>query len=159
MTDIKEAIWAEGPRDCDGSGTFWKVGSHIHNHPQQSVIITRITVQEDLPGLHCNMRRVCVWVGETMVAEAPVHALIGIGYALPEPVEAGRCKVPEGQTPLNDKLGHRLLDVFQAGADSRDNGTGSPYHGHSLEHCLHAAGWVQRDLRLALDAAKEGGAS
>lgn len=64
----------------------------------------------------------------------------------------GRVKVPEGQTPLNDKLGHRFLDVIAEGMKARDAGTGSPYHGHSLEHCLHAAGWVQRDLRLALDA-------
>lgn len=62
-----------------------------------------------------------------------------------------RIRVPEGQTPLNDKLGHRLLDVFNEGVRSRDSGTRSPYHGHSLEHLLHASGWVQRDLRLALD--------
>lgn len=65
-----------------------------------------------------------------------------------------RVTVPAGQTPLNDKLGHVYLDVFNEGAAARDSGKPSPYHGHSLEHCLHAAGWVQRDLRLALDAAK-----
>lgn len=62
--------------------------------------------------------------------------------------------VPEGQTPLNKDLGHRLLDVFNEGVAARDSGAFSPYHGHSLEHCLSAAGWVQRDLRIALDAAK-----
>jgi hypothetical protein len=66
----------------------------------------------------------------------------------------GRCKVPAGQTPLDDNLHHRLLDVIKEGQKARDNGTGSSYHGHSLEHCLHATGWVQRDLRLALDEAK-----
>ena len=70
-----------------------------------------------------------------------------------EPLSLGRVKVPEGQTPLNDKLGHRLLDVFNEGIKARDAGTGSPYHGHSLEGCIHAAGWVQRDLRLALNSA------
>ncbi len=60
--------------------------------------------------------------------------------------------MPEGQTPLDDKLGHRLIDVLREGAAARDSGAGSPYHGHSLEHCLHAAGWVSRDLRIALDA-------
>lgn len=65
-----------------------------------------------------------------------------------------RVTVPAGQTPLNDKLGHMYLDVFNEGVAARDSGKPSPYHGHSLEHCLHAAGWVQRDLRLALDAAK-----
>ncbi|MFU0504171.1 hypothetical protein [Pseudaminobacter sp. NGMCC 1.201702] len=66
----------------------------------------------------------------------------------------GRFKVPEGQTPLNDKLDHPLLDAVRAGEKARDEGTSSPYHGHSLEHCLHAIGWVSRDLRLVLDKAK-----
>lgn len=76
--------------------------------------------------------------------------------ALVEPgVEAeGRIRVPVGQTPLTDKLGRRYLDVIREGEKARDEGKGSPYHGHSLEHCLHATGWVQRDLRLALDATK-----
>lgn len=70
-----------------------------------------------------------------------------------EPVTR-RVSVPEGQTPLDDKLEHRYLNVIKEGATARDTGSGSPYHGHSLEHCLHAAGWVQRDLRLALDKAR-----
>lgn len=65
-----------------------------------------------------------------------------------------RVKVPSGQTPLNDRLGHRYLDVLNEGSKARDTGTGSPYHGHSLEHCLHAHGWVSRDLRIALDNAR-----
>ena len=63
--------------------------------------------------------------------------------------------VPEGQTPLNKGLSHKYLDVIRQGEKARDDGEGSPYHGHSLEHCLHAHGWVQRDLRLALDKAIE----
>src|SRR5690554_835878 len=65
-----------------------------------------------------------------------------------------RIKVPHGQTALNDDLGHRYLDVIDEGMAARDSGVGSPYGRHSLEHCLHATGWVQRDLRLALDAAR-----
>ena len=61
--------------------------------------------------------------------------------------------VPAGQTPLDDKLNHRFLDVIREGEAARDAGTSSPYHGHSLEHCLHATGWVLRDLSLALDKA------
>lgn len=62
--------------------------------------------------------------------------------------------VPEGQTPLDKNLRHPLLDAFNSGIASRENGSSSPYHGHSVEHCLRAAGWVQKDLRLALDKAR-----
>lgn len=68
--------------------------------------------------------------------------------------DAGKRTVPAGQTPLDDKLNHRFLDVIREGEAARDAGTASPYHGHSLEHCLHATGWVSRDLRLALDEAR-----
>ena len=68
--------------------------------------------------------------------------------------DAGKRTVPAGQTPLDDKLIHRFLDVIREGEAARDAGTASPYHGHSLEHCLHATGWVLRDLRLALDEAR-----
>lgn len=68
---------------------------------------------------------------------------------------SGRIKVPEGQTPLNDDLKHRLLDVFSEGMKARKTGTSSPYHGHSLEHCLYASGWVQQDLRMALDVVEK----
>jgi len=60
-------------------------------------------------------------------------------------------KVGKGEIPLNADLSHRLLDVIKEGILARDKGTTSPYRGHSLEHCLHATGWVQRDLQLALD--------
>ena len=71
------------------------------------------------------------------------------------PAKAPRYPVPEGQTPLDDNLKHRYLDVIREGADAFDSGEGSPYHGYSLEHCLHATGWVKRDLRVALDKANQ----
>lgn len=76
--------------------------------------------------------------------------------ATPHPASADKLEVvvPKGQTPLSKDLKHPFLDVIDQGSTARDAGTGSPYHGHSLEHCLHATGWVQRDLRLALDDAK-----
>lgn len=74
--------------------------------------------------------------------------------AAPSAQQAARCVVPDGQTPLDDKLNHRFLDVIKEGGTARDAGTGSPYHGHSLEHCLHSVGWVSRDLRLALEESR-----
>ena len=75
--------------------------------------------------------------------------------AAPDVGDEKRVKVPEGQTPLDDNLDHRYLAVLDEGSRARDSGEGSPYHGHSLEHCLHATGWVSRDLRLALNKAHE----
>lgn len=77
----------------------------------------------------------------------------GKPYRLRNKVQPIDWNVPAGQTPLNATLGHKYLDVVSEGAASRDSGEHSPYHGHSLEHCLHGIGWVQRDLRLALDQA------
>lgn len=82
--ETKDAIWAEGLPDADGNTNFWKVGQGIWTGSARGPAITRITVQHDLPGLHCNLRRVCVWIGETMVAEAPLHSLAAVGYAIPE---------------------------------------------------------------------------
>lgn len=45
--------------------------------------VSRITVTEDLPGLHCNMERVRVFDGDTMIFEAPLHNLEGVQYAPP----------------------------------------------------------------------------
>lgn len=74
-----EARWVDLTPDEDGHITSYSVGNLIwFNHDNQR--ITRITVQQDLPGLHCNMRRVCVWTGDDLAFEAPVHAVAGIGY-------------------------------------------------------------------------------
>ncbi len=71
-----------------------------------------------------------------------------------QPAPAVFAPVPDNQTPLDSNGSHRYLHVFKQGLEARDTGTHSPYHGASLEHCLHASGWVQRDLRLALDKAQ-----
>lgn len=64
--------------------------------------------------------------------------------------------VPAGQTPLDTDLSHPLMRVFNEGYQARKGGQrSSPYHGHSLEHWAHATGWVQCDLRMALDKAHD----
>ena len=117
--------------------------------------------EKALEALKNNQRQLDMDGCEVGVSRQALDELIAAyeAVALPsspvnELVEKGRVRVPEGQTPLNDALGHRLLDVFNEGMAARDSAAGSPYHGHSLEHCLHASGWVQRDLRIALDKAK-----
>ena len=84
MSDnVIDAEWAEGLPDADNDARIWKLGKLLDWKDKAGPIITRITVQEDLPGLHCNMRRVCVWSGETLVAEAPLHNLQAVGYPSP----------------------------------------------------------------------------
>lgn len=49
--------------------------------------VSRITVTRDLPGLHCDMERVRVFDGETMIYEAPLHSLEGVTYPHPNRTE------------------------------------------------------------------------
>lgn len=81
---IREAKSVCFPSDQDGEqmfltvgGTFWTVteGKSIDVGP-----ILRITVEDDLPGLHCNMERVKVWVCDKMILEAPVISVLWISY-------------------------------------------------------------------------------
>lgn len=48
----------------------------------------------------------------------------------------------------------RLTGLIREGEQARIDGTPCPYDGQSIEHALHATGWVNKDLRLALDATK-----
>lgn len=57
-------------------------------------------------------------------------------------------------TPLDPDMSHPVIKVILEGIAARDSGANSPYPGNTLEHSLHAFGWVQRDLRLAWDACK-----
>lgn len=68
-------------------GIFYAVG-HPYRRPvgnEWKVVgtVSRITVTEDLPGLHCNMERVRVFDGDTMIFEAPLHSLEGVAYSAP----------------------------------------------------------------------------
>ncbi|WP_454917357.1 hypothetical protein [Xanthobacter sediminis] len=81
-----DAQWIDFPPDNDGSFRYY-VGGTVYFFGATATI-TRITVQQDLPGMYCNMRRVCVWAGDKLAFEAPLHNVQGVGY-LPakEPVD------------------------------------------------------------------------
>lgn len=85
--EVMEAKWVDASPDADGNIASFGVGASAFDASGQIRNITRITVQQDLPGMHCNMRRVCVWVGEHLLFEAPVHNVQGIGYAVPAEVQ------------------------------------------------------------------------
>lgn len=86
MDEIKQLQWAEGQPDADGESRFWNVGQGIWDGTGgRGPAVTSITLQQDLPGLHCNMWRVCVWIGEHLAVEAPLHSLHAVGYPNPAP--------------------------------------------------------------------------
>lgn len=39
----------------------------VHRRP----MVTKITVEDDIPGLHCNLRTIKIWSGEKLIAEIP----------------------------------------------------------------------------------------
>lgn len=143
------ALWDENGKPYSFDGRAIRNGYTLENVPEK--IVWYFNVYKDgsafIAGADWQSGDIPLSMDEAIAALQPGEAKGA------EPLSLGRVKVPEGQTPLNDKLGHRLLDVFNEGIKARDAGTGSPYHGHSLEGCIHAAGWVQRDLRLALNSA------
>lgn len=73
-----DAQWVDFLPD-DGESVRYAVGGRVYFRAR-TVDITRITVQQDLPGMYCNMRRVCVWSGDQLAFEAPLHNVQGVGY-------------------------------------------------------------------------------
>lgn len=76
---------------CDGeSGVHYAVGKQYWRTVEGRAVrcgpVTRITITDDLPGLHCNMERVRVYDGDTLIYEAPLHSLEGVEY--PHPVKS-----------------------------------------------------------------------
>ncbi len=71
--------------DADGDSRWHRVGVDTPWHPAGEPVVklpvTRITVQRDLPGPGCYLWRVCVWSGESMIAEMPLHNVAAVGYA------------------------------------------------------------------------------
>ena len=50
-------------------------------------MVTKIELRDDVPGLVATTWRICVFVGDHMVAEMPYHAVESIVYAIPEEKE------------------------------------------------------------------------
>lgn len=64
-----EADWVEFPPRVEGDSSYYRVGGQLFQAGMKASTITRITVQQDLPGLYCNLRRVCIWVGDQLAVE------------------------------------------------------------------------------------------
>lgn len=75
----RDAIRATGiPVGIEGDEGFYAhVGVQFEQTGRE---VTRITVTEDLPGLHCSMERVRVWAGDSLLWEGPLHSLEGVTY-------------------------------------------------------------------------------
>jgi hypothetical protein len=63
----------------EGAAFYFEVDRETHLR-FATIIPTKILVSDDLPGLHCNMERVRVYVGEFVVFEAPLHSCEGVIY-------------------------------------------------------------------------------
>lgn len=81
----------------------------------------------------------------TAQADAAVRTLTSLGYSYSPGAELW--KPPVGGPGLDYE---RLVDIFKGGAEARDTGKHCSHLGNT-EHLVHSWGWVQRDLRLALD--------
>lgn len=79
--NVKNAAWIEGLPDQEGLSRFIQVGGQFYLKASlESVTVTAITIQADLAGPNCFLRRACVWAGDDLIAEFPVHNLQGVGY-------------------------------------------------------------------------------
>lgn len=88
--EVREALSVSGfPIGEHGEeGLFYQVGLE-YSRPGSSAAqkcgpVTRITITADLPGLHCNMERVRVFDGDTVIFEGPLHNLEGVTYLAPK---------------------------------------------------------------------------
>lgn len=70
----------------------------------------------------------------------------------------GRAKRPDnfdGRNKFEPRLtGDEIFAALKQGEKSFDHATPSPYSGGSIEHQIHAYGWVKRDLQIGLCKAK-----
>ena len=89
MMTAREAIAVQWPEDSQGEALYAQVGKKLYQPDElnEGVVesagtVTRILVSDDLPGLHCNMERVRVYVGDQVAFEAPVHAVEVIQYRI-----------------------------------------------------------------------------
>lgn len=83
--EVKELTDVQGlPVGEYGEDGFWRrVGRPIVDFKNK--ICTRITLTQDLPGLHCNMRQVNVYVGDNILYEQlPLTSCEGITYKIEE---------------------------------------------------------------------------
>lgn len=72
---IHSVSWPDPPREGE-YGFAYCVGYPARVMGRTDPVeITAITIQDDVPGLHGDLRRVCVWSGNTLVAEGPYTSI------------------------------------------------------------------------------------
>ena len=87
MTDnTVELEWVSFPNPCvEGQeGDYWAINTKRFYHGVGEKTVTRITRQTDVPGLHCDLWRVCLWSGNELLAEAPYTAIEACGHLIGE---------------------------------------------------------------------------
>ena len=68
-----------GPTGEDGF--YANVGQNFPYHDKSAPIIGKITITDDLPGIHCNLERVrVISTDDVLLWEGPLHNLEGVRY-------------------------------------------------------------------------------
>lgn len=85
MTDKPKIRSVDSAKDEDGSGYTYTVGGRAFTGYDEIkrptyAPVTAITMRRDIPGLHGNLDRICVWSNGKLLAEIPRHAADHIAY-------------------------------------------------------------------------------
>lgn len=68
----------------DEEGVYLVVGGSFYiredNQSKDIGPVTSITLQDDVPGLHCNLWSVKVWIENELVLEAPYTSVLYVRY-------------------------------------------------------------------------------
>jgi hypothetical protein len=78
---LRTVNWVEMLGPVEDGGMRYCVGRK-HDFTMPESLITRITIQADVPGLHGDMWRAVVWAGDDVVAEIPYLNLAGVGRTI-----------------------------------------------------------------------------
>jgi len=87
LTGARDAESVNGPPvgEHGEEFTYYRVGLTYAGYvdgiwKRELGIVSRITITEDLPGLHRNMERVRVWDNNKVIAEMPLHNMEHVSY-------------------------------------------------------------------------------
>lgn len=82
--EVKECLYVASLPDADNDMVRFKVGDkkwEPSKPHEEWPVVTRITLQRDVPSEYAITIRACVWIGDQMIWECPYSHLSEIGYS------------------------------------------------------------------------------